>query len=93
MVSLLAWRKRQRPKVFAKDLAQRIGVARLQQVLRYEMPFGAPEHRIPRPDIMRRIFLVTGGEVEPNDFYPVALWRAELAANDDLDGGCDGEAA
>jgi hypothetical protein len=28
---------------------------------------------IPRPDVMRRIFIVTKGQVQPNDFYNLSI--------------------
>ncbi len=28
---------------------------------------------IPRPEVMREIFMVTGGQVQPNDFYNLSL--------------------
>lgn len=35
---------------------------------------------IPGPEIMERVFLVTGGAVEPNDFYELPRWRRVLQA-------------
>ncbi|OJV30667.1 MULTISPECIES: helix-turn-helix transcriptional regulator [unclassified Sphingomonas] len=36
--------------------------------------------RRPGPDALERIFLITDGAVEPNDFYPMPLWRRALEA-------------
>jgi transcriptional regulator with XRE-family HTH domain len=36
--------------------------------------------RDPEPAMKERIFLLTEGQVEPNDFYPVARWRRAVAA-------------
>lgn len=36
--------------------------------------------RRPGADALQRIFLVTDGEVEPNDFYPMPIWRRALDA-------------
>ena len=35
---------------------------------------------IPGPELMERIFRLTNGEVEPNDFYDVPRWRRALRA-------------
>ena len=43
-------------------------------VLRYESG-----QRRPAPRVMERYFLLTGGEVQPNDFYPLPRWRQRLA--------------
>lgn len=37
---------------------------------------------VPEPLSMRRIFLATGGQVTPNDFYDFDAWRAELGAGE-----------
>jgi transcriptional regulator with XRE-family HTH domain len=36
--------------------------------------------RRPGADALQRIYLVTDGAVEPNDFYPLPLWRRALDA-------------
>ena len=53
------------------QFAERIGVHR-QTVRQYR-----EGKRIPRPEIMRRIVEVTGGEVTAQDFYDAAPARAE----------------
>lgn len=46
----------------------------LTTVHRYEVGI-----RRPTPEIMERYFLLTGGDVQPNDFYPLPRWRQRLA--------------
>lgn len=36
--------------------------------------------RRPGPDLYERIFMMTDGQVTPNDFFPVARWRDALEA-------------
>lgn len=36
--------------------------------------------RDPEPATKERIFILTEGAVEPNDFYPVARWKRALQA-------------
>lgn len=38
----------------------------------------ADKPQTPNPEFMRRIYLVTRGEVTPNDFHPIEDWDAEL---------------
>lgn len=35
---------------------------------------------VPAPDDLRDYFLISGGAIRPESFYPVEAWRAELAA-------------
>lgn len=37
-------------------------------------------HRRPGPDLYERIFMLTDGQVTPNDFFPLSRWRAALEA-------------
>jgi hypothetical protein len=39
-------------------------------IRRYCLPFGDPERRIPRPEIIERITVWTAGAITANDFYP-----------------------
>lgn len=41
-------------------------------IRRYCLAPGHKDRRIPGPDIMRAIFLETGGRVAPNDFYDLS---------------------
>ena len=34
---------------------------------------------VPNKPKMKRIFIATGGEVQPNSFFPMADWHAQLA--------------
>lgn len=47
-------------------------------VERWCLPIGHHRRRVPRESELRLIFLESAGEVEPNDFYPLEAWRAEL---------------
>lgn len=57
--------------------AARIGLTTPEVVRRYRAGLA-----IPRPAIMRRIYVATGGEVQPNDFYnlPSLERKADAAA-------------
>lgn len=44
--------------------ADAVGVANPSVVQKW-----AKQTRVPKPALMRRIFLVTGGAVQPNDFF------------------------
>lgn len=35
---------------------------------------------VPGPELLEKIFAVTGGAVEPNDFYDVPRWRRALSS-------------
>ncbi|HJO65279.1 MAG TPA: helix-turn-helix transcriptional regulator [Sphingomonas sanguinis] len=35
---------------------------------------------VPGPELMERIYCLTNGEVEPNDFYDVPRWRRAVRA-------------
>ena len=48
-----------------QQFAEKINVSSARTVQRYA------EGRIPEPNIMRRIVLATGGQVQPNDFFEV----------------------
>lgn len=55
-------------------LAEELGCTALT-VYRYETG-----RRMPDREAMEKIFFVTEGKVEPNDFYPLGDWRRRLAA-------------
>lgn len=55
-------------------LADKLGCT-ISTIWRYEQG-----QRDPDADTKRRIFLITDGAVEPNDFYPMPLWRRALDA-------------
>ena len=42
--------------------------------------------RIPRPEIMKKIFIETGGLVTPNDFYDIGDSDANAAADEKMKG-------
>ena len=54
------------------ELADRIGSV-VSTVVRYEKGT-----RLPERDTMKSIYIVTRGEVRPDDFYGVPAWEAEL---------------
>ncbi|MDZ4254256.1 MAG: hypothetical protein U1A72_16940 [Sulfuritalea sp.] len=51
-------------KIPAAAFKAAIRVASVNTVYRYRR-----HENIPEPEIMRRIYVVTGGRVQPNDFY------------------------
>lgn len=55
-------------------LADELGCT-ISTIWRYEQG-----QRDPDADTKRRIFLITDGAVEPNDFYPMPIWRRALDA-------------
>lgn len=55
-------------------LADELGCT-VSTVWRYEQG-----QRDPDEGTKRRIYLLTDGAVEPNDFYPMPLWRRALEA-------------
>ncbi|GAA0749625.1 helix-turn-helix domain-containing protein [Sphingomonas trueperi] len=54
-------------------MAEELELADRSAVHRYETGV-----RRPAPDVLERYFLLTGGEVQPNDFYPLPRWRQRL---------------
>ncbi|WP_374758642.1 helix-turn-helix domain-containing protein [Sphingomonas sp. GV3] len=73
-MKLAAWRKREGK---TQDwLAGELGCSQpyVSQIERAVNPI------IPGPEIMERIFQVTQGAVEPNDFYELPRWRRALNA-------------
>lgn len=54
-------------------LAEELGCT-ISTVWRYEQG-----KRDPEASVKERIFILTGGQVQPNDFYPLPLWRRALA--------------
>lgn len=69
---LRAWRLK---KGYTLDAAA-AAVGTVRQVW-YDWETG---RRRPGVEAMEKIFLVTDGAVEPNDFYPMPLWRRALDA-------------
>lgn len=71
-VKLTEWREREGWS--QQRLAEALGCT-VSTVWRYEQGLRDPDSAT-----KQRIFLVTDGEVEPNDFYPMPLWRRALDA-------------
>jgi len=73
-VKLAAWRKREGRT--QEWVATELGCTQsyVSQIERASRPI------IPGPEIMERVFVMTAGAVEPNDFYDVPIWRRALAA-------------
>lgn len=73
-MKLAEWRKRERKSQV--ELASDLGCSQpfISQIERARTPI------VPGPEIMERIFALTGGDVEPNDFYDVPRWRRALSA-------------
>ena len=71
-MKLSEWRERE--NWTQQQLAEALGCT-VSTVWRYEQG-----QRDPDVDTKRRIYLVTDGAVEPNDFYPLPLWRRALDA-------------
>jgi transcriptional regulator with XRE-family HTH domain len=73
-VKLAEWRKREgrTQEWLAGEL--RCSQPYISQIERARNPI------VPGPEILQRIYLVTDGAVEPNDFYPLPLWRRALDA-------------
>lgn len=61
---------RERRGISAAEWAKLIGARSRTTVYRHE------QGRVPRPDFMRRIIEVSGGEVGPEDFYADAREEA-----------------
>lgn len=38
----------------------------------------AQDPQTPNADVMRALYILTHGQVQPNDFYDVPAWQAEL---------------
>lgn len=51
-------------KIALESFCKEIGLGASTSIYRY-----IRGERIPAPDVMRRIYVVTGGSVQPNDFY------------------------
>jgi transcriptional regulator with XRE-family HTH domain len=73
-LKLAAWRKREGKT--QEWLAAELGCSQpyVSQIER------AQDAIIPGADIMERVFIVSEGAVEPNDFYDVPRWRRALSA-------------
>ena len=73
-MKLAEWRKREGKT--QEELAAELGCSQpyVSQIERARNPI------VPGTEILERIFLVTDGAVEPNDFYPMPLWRRALDA-------------
>lgn len=74
MLKLSEWRKREGRT--QESVASELGCTQpyISQIERSKNPI------IPGTDVMERIFLLTNGEVEPNDFYDLPRWRRVLSA-------------
>ncbi len=59
---------------------------------RYELPRGASDYRLPDPAAMVRLYVLTGGAVQPNDFYDLPALDAPVDATGAA-GGAGGEPA
>lgn len=73
-MKLAEWRKRNgrtQEWVAAKIDVDQGFVSRIERAINAQ---------VPRRDILERIYLLTDGAVEPNDFYPMPLWRRALEA-------------
>lgn len=73
-MKLAVWRKRENRT--QEWLATALGCSQpyISQIERAVAPI------IPGPELLEKIFLVTDGAVEPNDFYDVPRWRRALSA-------------
>lgn len=73
-LKLAEWRKQN--GMSQVDLAEAIGCTQpyVSQIERAQRPV------MPSPPVMERIFVVTEGAVEPNDFYDLPRWRRMLSA-------------
>lgn len=67
---LKEWRESQQPALSKAEFAARIGVSE-RTLNHYECDFDNADYRIPRMDLMVRIFEATGGAVGPEHFYPL----------------------
>lgn len=47
---------------------------------RYTAGSNLASSRPPPPSVMKRIYMVTGGQITPNDLVPISKWRDELHA-------------
>lgn len=56
--------------------------AKKRNVFDWQLPLTHPRRRIPRHDQMIRIYIETGGEVTPNDFYDLPDLAATGADDD-----------
>lgn len=72
-----AWRRSQ--NLTYKQLAQGYGVSE-QQAYVHCRPPGSRLHKVPRPALMRRIYVFTAAAVTPNDFYDLPPLPAQEAA-------------
>lgn len=61
----------------ATRLAEKLEAKR-GQVWRWLLPVNDPAFNVPRPDALARIYLLTGGTIEPNHFHDLEAWRAAL---------------
>lgn len=75
LLSLGDWREKQ--GLSYRELNKLLGVSGNDTSRRYCLPHGHPEYRIPRPSEMTRIYLATGGQVQPNDFYDLPALAAQ----------------
>ena len=73
---LKAWRQAQ--GLSARDLATKVGVSRITV---HSWERGAS---IPPPELMRRLVELTGGAVQPNDFYTITLTLNKTVTSTEL---------
>lgn len=75
-----------------RELGERLGVGPTT-VMRWCRRVGETDYRLPGPDAMRAICLETRFAVQPNSFYPLAEWHAELPPSEAGDNSDDCVAA
>jgi transcriptional regulator with XRE-family HTH domain len=71
-MTLDEYRKSKRLSLAA--LAAQLGASHATVVRRWCLPLEHPQSMIPSPAFMTRIMEVTGGAVQPNDFYRAARY-------------------
>ncbi len=59
------------------DVDKALGVG-VNTSYRYIRPLDHQLFNVPPAPVMARIFALTGGAIEPNDFYDIDAWRAGL---------------
>lgn len=83
---LRAWRKRQmitdpekcRRTMRLTDVERLYGIPTTTWSQWERVP-GQKGFRTPDPDNMRLLFEITGGEITPESFYPIAEWREQAS--------------
>ncbi len=72
---LAKWAVKQ--KLTPTDLAAKLGVS-YSTILNWTREFTSERYVQPPLPMQREIFLLTKGEVKPNDLVPLPAWQAEL---------------